>query len=157
MKTSFTEYIVEYYKGRNSTIGFRYSEPKLKSNLKLLLFSNKSYSELESFLEEKLNNLLDKFFLEVEISNDNDLMKKSFENMPPPMVEDIIKKRMDLYAISLDLTTYDEDEVLSLLFELGKNDNDFLITPIALLNDKEFDVYKNYRTKSRIGFKKDYE
>jgi len=157
MKTSFKEYIVEYYKGRHSTIGFRYSEPKLKSNLKLLLFSNKSYSELESFLEEKLNDLLDNFFLEVEISNDNDLMKTSFENMPPPMVEDIIKKKMDLYAIALDLTTYDEDEVLSLLFELSKNHNDFLIAPIALLNDKKFDIHKKHRAKSRIGFKKDYK
>jgi hypothetical protein len=153
MKITFKEYILEYYKGRNATIGFRYSEPKLHSNIKLLAFSNYSFSEVETFFDEALHELLDKFFLEIELSNDRFLIENTLINIPQQISEKIIKNKMDLYIISINLTTYDEDEILSLLLELSKN-NKFIMGPSALLNDKSFEISKKHRVKTKIGFKK---
>jgi len=155
MKTKFKEYIVEYYKGKHSTIGFRYSEPKLKSNLKLLIFSDKSISELENILDDKIDQLLDKHFLEIDVVEDPDIMTQSVEGLPPQLVNIIIGSRMTLYQVAIDLTTYDEDEILSFIMELADKDSvgKYIIAQTALLNDKPFDTHANHRAKTKIGFK----
>jgi len=152
MNTSFKNHLLEYYKGKNSTIGFRYSEPKLKSNIKILLFSNYFLSELNNILKEKLDNLLNNFSFNIEIINDIYLTEKTLENMPNNIVNQILTNNMDLYMCSINLITYDEDEILSLLIELSKN-NEFFIGPTTLLNDRPYDITKKHRVKSKIGFK----
>ena len=101
MKVTFKEYILEYYKGRNATIGFRYSKPNLQSNIKLLVFSKSS--ELENIISNRLDELLDKHYLDISIISNNNVIDHILNNIPTELINIIIEKKLDLYEVSIEL------------------------------------------------------
>lgn len=141
----FESFIAEYYHGKNSTIGFRYSEPKLKTTLTIIILGP---DDIEDKLNSKLKDLVDPYSLNLE-KIDGEL-----SNLPelPEEIKALIKIDYMSYNINIDLVTYDELEIYSLLFELSKNADDFILLPLAFLNGKSFDITQIYKSKNKIGY-----
>jgi len=143
--------LYEYYNGQHSTIGFRYSEPKLKSNTKFLVFGD---NDLKKEITEKLDILLDNYTLNIKDINDNDFMEQILYKMPEFVIEKIVYNKYNFYEISIDLVTYDEDEIYSLFLEFANKQDTYIVAPILLVNDKPYDQNAKFNAKSKIGFKK---
>ena len=143
--------IDEYYSGKNSTIGFRYSEPKLKSNAKILFFGD---DNLETEVREKLDSILDDYTIDISKVNDLGFMEEILDRFPEFIVSKIIEEKYNLSEMSLDLVTYDEDEIFSLFVELANKQDTYIVAPILLVNDEPYDQNAKFNAKEKIGFKK---
>ena len=140
----------EYYKGKNQTIGFRYSEPEQENVLSTLFFSNLSDEEINDILEKELSKNIDDFDYDVrEFAQPGD---KQYENFKLNFDPNIFNENNVLFEIVIKLKTYHEDEILSLSIELMSAENGLLFVPTARLNDEVFDPMKKHRASKKIGY-----
>jgi len=144
----------EYYKGKNQTVGFRYSEPELDSKLNCLIFVDDNY-DYETNIKKIFDELLDDYEISFEDKTneeDGDFfnnIKNEIESNLPFKIDESDK----MIELIIKLTTYDEDEILSLSIEfISKGENDFLVYPNIILNGSPFDIGTKHRSKKQMGY-----
>jgi len=151
MKTKFNDFTNEKYTGKYQTVGFRYSQPDEQFELKLNIISELNYNDFENKIENKLKNVLDDFNLEI-IENSFDNISNIVSENGVKIIIDYVKNNkfneLFLYDIIIDLYTYDEDEIHSLLKEINK---DNYLIPNVLLNNKPFDETSKYK-HNKLGY-----
>jgi len=138
----------EYYKGSNSTIGFRYSEPKMKSNIKIIFITVEDYDSVYETFKTYLNEFLSGHEFKI---TDITAAKKEFIGSIPKEQLKLPIEEYKVYILNMDLTTYDEDEIYSLYIEIRTNIDEYIFVEF-FVNDKFFDTTIKYRQKKKIGF-----
>jgi hypothetical protein len=134
MKITFNEYILEYYKGRSKSIGFRYSDPTIEYTIVFLVFSdNKDFNIIKEISEKYID--IDYFNIKI---NNNLIQDLKYGG------EITIKTKM-----------YNEYETQSFMIELLTElptIGYYIPTNSIYINDKDLKAIFNLKAKKQIGY-----
>ena len=144
---NYDSFLNEYYRGKNNTIGFRYS----KANVDLdLTFSvaviERDIEDVEEEVREYLDENLDEYELKFEIPEEEEQMKQELI-----MVSRGQLNPTNIIVAHLKFKGYAKTEAYSLLDNFMK-DGELIILPM-MLNDEVIDEFKWLpKAKKQIGF-----
>jgi len=145
---NYDSFLNEYYKGKNNTVGFRYSnaDVDLKLNFAVAVIDvtlDDVNKEFDFFFE---NNIED-FDFDIIISEDEEELIQELKMISRGEFEPT-----NIYECKLDFKGYAEAEAYSLLENFMKEKSDYMILPKEL-NGEKIEKFKYLpQSKKQIGF-----
>jgi len=148
---SYDSFLNEYYKGKNNTIGFRYSEAEVDLDIyfNIVINNDIKMKDLEYDLIQYFNeNIIDYVF---DLENISDEKEKNEKIQEIALLTRGAFKTTDIFDAHLTFRGYSENEAYSLLENLIKEMN-YMILPLKL-NGEMIDGFKWLpEAKKKIGF-----
>ena len=145
---SYDSFLNEYYRGKNNTIGFRYSKANVDLDLifSIAIINDNDNNIVEEEIRKFLDENLDEYNLELNISEHEEEMITELTMMSRGELQPT-----NILEGHLNFKGYAETEAYSLLESFMK-ESDLVILPMKL-NGEEIDGFKWLpKAKKQIGF-----